>query len=118
MTCHAEVLVVGDTFRVRWRHLDTSGSSIDLTGYSATLTMRDADGNELLTVDTDGDPGERLVIDGPAGTVTADVGPSQTGALPPASDHTYAIEVVSPGGTRTTAPADRRLIVLEDQVSS
>lgn len=51
--------------------LDTHNQIIDLTGYTAKMTIRDElDGTELLTLDTETVSGSRLIFDGEIGKFT------------------------------------------------
>jgi hypothetical protein len=71
-------LIRGTTLKVQLQWLDGDGVAIDNTGMGSTLTIRDASGNVILTLDeTDG-----IALGGTNGFVDVEITPAQSAAFP------------------------------------
>jgi hypothetical protein len=84
------------TFTVEYK--DNNGNAIDLTGASAKMQIRDTKGGSKLAV-TLTSPAGGITIDGPEGTLTVKITPTQTNKLfyPKSS---YDIMVVDTNGNK------------------
>lgn len=108
MALPAAKIYRGDTWEREWRLTDEAGAPIDLTGASARLHVRDADGNLVMSASTDDG---RLVLGGVAGTGVM-VMPSSATGVPPGS-YRFDFEITYAGGKRRTYEQNV-LVVLED----
>jgi hypothetical protein len=71
-------LIRQTTWKAGFQWLDGDGVAIDITGATATLTIRDAAGAEILTLDeTDG-----ITLGGLNGFVDVEITSAQTAAFP------------------------------------
>lgn len=99
----------GDTWRRIWIVQDAHGAPLDLTGYTARLHVRDADGLKLAEASTaDG----RLVITPAAGRIELTMPAAVMAGLAPGSVR-FDIELTSGGGEVTTLEQST-LVVRED----
>lgn len=80
---------------LKWR--DSSGALIDLTGYSASMTIRErtSEATSVLTLTTENG---RITLGGSAGTVTLSIA---AGDVPAAGRYTYTLNLTSSVGTVT-----------------
>ena len=60
---------------------DAEGAVVNLTGCTAKMVARNAAGDEVVSLSTS--PGQGLVIDGSAGTITRTIADEATAALTP-----------------------------------
>lgn len=86
------------TFQVQYTQDDANETPIDLTGASAKMQVRDTKGGSKLAF-TLTSPSGGITIDGPSGTLTIKVTPTQTNKLfyPKSS---YDIMVVDSNGNK------------------
>jgi hypothetical protein len=86
------------TFTFTIEYKDNNGNAIDLTGASAKMQIRDTKGGSKLAV-TLTSPAGGITIDGPEGTLTVKITPTQTNKLfyPKSS---YDIMVVDTNGNK------------------
>jgi len=102
-------IVAGDTWDREWTHKAPDGTPIDLTGASARLHVRDADGNLVMEASTDN---TRIVLGGVAGTAVM-VMPKEVTAVAPGS-YKFDYELTYASGSRKTYEQNV-LIVTEDR---
>ena len=78
---------------------DSAGSSINLTGFTARMSLRTdiEDSSAILSLTTENG---RIALGGGAGTITLTVSASDTAALT-AGNGVYDLEIVSSGGVVT-----------------
>ena len=76
----------GATFSYVYTHRDSAGAAVNLTGYTARMSIRDCYGGALLAyLSTGADAaGGTITLGGSAGTVTIAMTATQTDALDPA----------------------------------
>jgi hypothetical protein len=98
----------GDTWTRAWELKDAAGNTIDLTGASARLQVRDSAGAVVISASTsDG----RLTLTPASGRIDMLVPYSATGLAP--GSYRFDLEVTHAGGLRRTYEQDT-LVVLED----
>ena len=104
----------GATFNRVLTLTDSDGNLINLTGYSARMTIRRANDFETVLIELT-TVNARIALGGAAGTVTLSISDSDTAALE-AEVGVYDLEIESAGGTVTrliqgTATIDREVTV-------
>tara|TARA_B100000963_G_C22573892_1_gene647436 strand:+ start:748 stop:1098 length:351 start_codon:yes stop_codon:yes gene_type:complete len=89
----------GATFSLVITYKDSAGSAINLTGFTARMSLRTfiEDSSAILTLTTENG---RIALGGGAGTVTLTVSASDTAALT-AGNGVYDLELISSGGVVT-----------------
>lgn len=97
----------GDTFVLPVEYLADDDTPIDLTGYTAELSIARSAGDTNAFSYTDSDAS--VSIDGPNGTINIEIPRSET-RLWNAGKYIYEITIVSGGGIATTL-ADGNLFV-------
>jgi hypothetical protein len=96
----------GGTFSEVWTWTDSSGTAINVTGYSAAMDIRTSDGTLLIDVGASG----TLALGGSAGTVTVTIPATVTDDLTP-GHYGWDIFLTSPGGVATPLLAGRCEVV-------
>jgi len=104
----------GATFNRVLTLTDSDGNLINLTGYSARMTIRRANDFETVLIELTTVNG-RIALGGAAGTVTLEITDSDTAALE-SEVGIYDLEIESSGGVTTrliqgTATIDREVTV-------
>lgn len=98
----------GDTWQRAWVLKDASGAPLDLTGATARLHVRDAEGAKVMEASTsDG----RLTLQPSLGRVDLLMPKEATGIAP--GSYRFDLELTFPSGIRRTYE-QATLIVLED----
>lgn len=101
-------LVAGDCWHRAWRLQQSGGAPVDLTGASARLHVRDAEGAKVAEASTaDG----RIVITPAQGRIEMTI-PAAATALPVGS-YRYALELTYASGCVETVET-HTLVILED----
>lgn len=91
------VINQGASFRVQPVLRDAAGTLIDLSGADARMQIRRSvayGGSSLASLTV----GSGITLGGAAGTITIDLTPAQTSALPPGA-HVYDLELVDSAGS-------------------
>lgn len=94
------------TFQLVATWKDANDTAINLTGYSAAMDVRAADGSLVVDVGASG----TLALGGTAGTVTITV-PAATTATLTAGNHHYDLYLTSSGGVVTRLLTGRADVV-------
>lgn len=89
----------GATWVMEFYYVDSTGTAINLTGYTARLQIR-SDYEATSTLASLTSPSGGLVITGASGLVTATISAADTAALP-AGQFVYDLEIISSGGVVT-----------------
>lgn len=89
-------IYIGATFglQLTWQTDSSTGPAVDLTGWTADMVVK-AGQFEVVELSTGNG---RIVIDGPAGTVTLSIDDDTTTTFDPATCD-YDLMLTSPGGT-------------------
>lgn len=84
----------GATFSLRITYEDSSGAAVDLTAYTARMSVRRGPTSaEVVSLTTEN---SRIALGGTEGTVTLSMTAAETAALP-AGEYVYDLELVSGG---------------------
>lgn len=100
-------IVQGETFNpvFTWK---VDGTAVNLTGYTARMTIRDTyGGTSLLSCTTEN---SRITLGGAAGTITFSVAASDTAALTAPASGVYDLELVSGSTVRKLMYGDVTII--------
>ncbi|MFN4003321.1 MAG: hypothetical protein ACK4J1_01265 [Hylemonella sp.] len=98
----------GDTWQRAWVLTDASGAPLDLTGASARLHARDAEGAKVMEASSaDG----RLTLQPALGRIDLVMPKEATGIAP--GSYRFDLEVTFPSGIRRTYEQEN-LVVMED----
>lgn len=92
-------VVQGDTFTIRVEYQDESNSPIDITDYSAVMTVRDKPGGKIVCAKIDNNSG--IVIDGPNGGLDITFTPEQTRKFTTPKAR-YQLQIISEAGVKIT----------------
>lgn len=92
-------VVQGDTFTIRVEYQDESNTPIDITDYSAVMTVRDKPGGRIVCAEIDDSSG--IVIDGPNGGLDITLLPEHTRKFTTPRAR-YQIQIISDQGVKTT----------------
>lgn len=92
-------VIQGDTFTMRVEYQDENNNPIDITGYSAIMTVRDKPGGKIVCATIDDSSG--IVIDGPNGGLDLTIAPEQTRKFTTPRAR-YQIQIISDQGVKTT----------------
>lgn len=80
-------------------YLDDAGDPVDLTGYTATMTLREA-AADVAALALTSSPAAGITLGGAAGTIAITMTAAQTMALRPIK-HKHDLLLVAPGGGQT-----------------
>ncbi len=92
-------VVQGDTFTFRVEYQDESNTPMDITGYSAVMTVRDKPGGKIICAEIDNNSG--IEIDGPNGSLDITLLPEHTRKFTTPRAR-YQIQIISENGVKTT----------------
>ena len=95
---HNILIEQGTTFGLEVAYEQPEGTPVDITGWSARMQVRQTHASTSSVLDLTSLAGS-ISVDGPRGTVTVNVGATQTAALPAPFLGVYDLEIASPGGT-------------------
>ena len=90
----------GATYQLGLYYVTNAGAAIDISGYSARMTLRSDYEATTSLLDLTSTPAAGLVITGASGLVTVTITSTQTAALA-AGPFVWDIEIVSAGGVVT-----------------
>lgn len=92
-------VVQGDTFTIRVEYQDEANNPMDITGYSAVMTVRDKPGGKIICAEVDDSSG--ISIDGPNGGLDITIPPEKTRKFTTPTAR-YQIQIISDQGVKTT----------------
>ena len=102
-------IIQGDSFILNLTYTDSSGSAINLTGYSALMEIRDQPGGRILSASAYYTPASGSVAAVSDGlTVTASSGAVAINLTPDKTKNfnvpksAYQVQITSPAGVKTT----------------
>lgn len=92
-------VVQGDTFTIRVEYKDENNNTIDLTGFSAVMVVRDKPGGKIVCAEITNQSG--IVINGPLGYLDITIPPEKTRKFTTPRAR-YQIQVINGQGVKTT----------------
>jgi hypothetical protein len=92
-------IIQGDSFILNLTYTDSSASPINLTGYTASMEIRDQPGGRILCASASISDG--ITVSASSGTIAINLTPAKTANfnLPKSA---YQLQISSAGGTKTT----------------